>query len=112
MSGTVSGTDDSASVVAATTASCGSRIVQTQSFDTAVVDEAGQFTEPGTLAAAVLADRLVLAGDHQQLPPVVRSKSDAPSETDAAPVADLSRLLFERLIDAHPEAAVRLTEQY
>ena len=105
---------ESASVVAATTASCGSRIAQTQSFDVAVVDEAGQLTEPGTLAAAVLADRLVLVGDHQQLPPVVRSGADAntTSESGAAAVADLSRSLFERLIDTHPEAAVRLTEQY
>ncbi len=91
---------ESASVVAATTASCGSRIARTQSFDVAVVDEAGQLTEPGTLAAAVLADRLVLVGDHEQLPPVVRAETD------------LERSLFERLIEAHPEAAVTLTEQY
>ena len=91
---------ESASVVAATTASCGSRIARTQSFDVAVVDEAGQLTEPGTLAAAVLADRLVLVGDHEQLPPVVRAETD------------LERSLFERLIEVHPEAAVTLTEQY
>ena len=89
-----------ASVVAATTATCGSRIARTQSFDVAVVDEAGQLTEPGTLAAAVLADRLVLVGDHQQLPPVVRAETE------------LSRSLFERLMETHPEAAVTLTRQY
>jgi len=89
-----------APVVAATTASCGSRIMREQTFDAAVVDEAGQLTEPATLAATALADRFVLVGDHQQLPPVVR---DAPA---------LETSLFERLRDAHPGAAVMLDRQY
>ena len=89
-----------ASVVAATTASCGSRIVREQEFDVAVVDEAGQLTEPGTLAATNLAERFVLIGDHQQLPPVVRAEND------------LQESLFERLIEAHPDAGVMLDRQY
>ena len=89
-----------ASVVAATTASCGSRIVREQEFDVAVVDEAGQLTEPGTLAATNLAERFVLIGDHQQLPPVVRAENE------------LQESLFERLIEAHPDAGVMLDRQY
>ena len=95
-----------ADVVAATTASCGSRVMREQSFDAAVVDEAGQLTEPGTLAATTLADRFVLVGDHHQLPPVVRAGVGDDSQ------ADLSRSLFERLADAHPEASVMLDRQY
>jgi DNA replication ATP-dependent helicase Dna2 len=91
---------ESASVVAATTATCGSTVMREQSFDVALVDEAGQLTEPGTLAAVNLASRFVLVGDHQQLPPVVRADTD------------LSRSLFERLIDTHPEAGVLLDRQY
>ncbi|MFB6164437.1 MAG: AAA domain-containing protein, partial [Haloarculaceae archaeon] len=60
-----------ASVVAATTASCGSTVMREQDFDVALIDEAGQLTEPGALAAITRADRFVLVGDHQQLPPVV-----------------------------------------
>jgi DNA replication ATP-dependent helicase Dna2 len=89
-----------APVVAATTASCGSRAVKSQDFDVAVVDEAGQLTEPGTFLATNRADRFVLVGDHQQLPPVVRAEND------------LGTSLFERLIDAHPEAGVMLDRQY
>jgi DNA replication ATP-dependent helicase Dna2 len=89
-----------APVVAATTASCGSRIMREQDFDVAVVDEAGQLTEPGTLAAVNLAERFVLVGDHQQLPPVVRAEND------------LQTSLFERLIDSHPGAGVLLDRQY
>ncbi|MFW6018804.1 MAG: AAA domain-containing protein [Halapricum sp.] len=91
---------EDAPVVAATTASCGSRIVRGQDFDVAVVDEAGQLTEPGTLAATNLAERFVLIGDHQQLPPVVRAENE------------LQESLFERLIEAHPEAGVLLDRQY
>ena len=106
-----------APVVAATTASCGSRIVREQEFDAAVVDEAGQLTEPGTLAATNLAERFVLIGDHQQLPPVVRAEnSEAQSASDSAsgeqPRADLQESLFERLIEAHPDAGVLLDRQY
>jgi DNA replication ATP-dependent helicase Dna2 len=89
-----------ASVVAATTATCGSRIMREQDFDVAVVDEAGQLTEPATLAATNRAERFVLVGDHRQLPPVVRAEND------------LRESLFERLIDASPEAGVMLDRQY
>jgi DNA replication ATP-dependent helicase Dna2 len=91
-----------ASVVAATTAACGSRVLRSQSFDVAVVDEAGQLTEPGTLAATTLAERFVLVGDHHQLPPVVQAGADA----------DLGESLFERLIEAYPDAGVLLDRQY
>ncbi|MFC7073064.1 AAA domain-containing protein [Halovenus rubra] len=88
------------SVVAATTASCGSRALKTQDFDVAIVDEAGQLTEPGTLAAIARADRFVLVGDHQQLPPVVQAEND------------LQESLFERLIETYPAAGVLLDRQY
>jgi DNA replication ATP-dependent helicase Dna2 len=89
-----------ASVVAATTATCGSRVMREQAFDVALVDEASQLTEPETLATVNLADRFVLVGDHQQLPPVVRTEND------------LSTSLFERLIEEYPEAGVMLDRQY
>jgi len=96
-----------ADVVAATTATCGSRVMREQDFDVAVVDEAGQLTEPGTLAATALADRFVLVGDHEQLPPVVQAETG-----DRDGVADLGRSLFARLIEAYPEASVMLDRQY
>jgi len=110
-----------ASVVAATTATCGSRIMREQRFDAALIDEASQLTEPDALAAANLADRFVLVGDHQQLPPVVRTEGEALDGSDPASgaagadeprVTDLSRSLFERLIDRYPEAGVMLDRQY
>ena len=91
---------EEAPVVAATTASSASRAMRTQTFDVAVVDEAGQLTEPGTLAALTLTDRFVLVGDHHQLPPVVRAENE------------LQESLFERLVESYPEASTLLTSQY
>ncbi|WP_266077945.1 AAA domain-containing protein [Haladaptatus caseinilyticus] len=91
---------ESASVVAATTATCGSRIMREQAFDVALVDEASQLTEPATLAAINLAERFVLVGDHHQLPPVVRAENG------------LSESLFERLVEQYPDASVMLERQY
>ncbi|MFP8951914.1 AAA domain-containing protein [Natrialbaceae archaeon A-arb3/5] len=89
-----------AQVVAATTATCGSRVMKEQAFDAALVDEAAQLTEPGTHAAINLAERFVLVGDHEQLPPVVRAENE------------LTESLFERLVEAHPDAGVMLDRQY
>ncbi|WP_302080469.1 AAA domain-containing protein [Salinibaculum rarum] len=98
-----------ASVVAATTASCGSRVMRDQQFDAAVVDEAGQLTEPGTLAATALADRSVLVGDHHQLPPVVQAEDEIAGDERCA---DLGESLFQRLIERYPAASVMLDKQY
>ena len=89
-----------APVIAATTAACGSRVLRECEFDVAVVDEASQLTEPSTHAAITLADRFVLVGDHEQLPPVVRAENDLPTS------------LFERLIETYPDASVMLDRQY
>lgn len=90
-----------APVVAGTAATCGSPVLKECAFDVAIVDEASQLTEPGTLSAINLADRFVLVGDHQQLPPVVRDDD-----------SELQTSLFERLIQRYPEAAVTLDKQY
>ncbi|UPM42019.1 AAA domain-containing protein [Halocatena salina] len=90
-----------APVVAGTAATCGSSVLKECEFDVAIVDEAGQLTEPGTLAAINLADRFVLVGDHEQLPPVVRDDD-----------SELGTSLFERLIEQYPDAAVTLDKQY
>jgi Superfamily I DNA and RNA helicases and helicase subunits len=89
-----------ASVIAATTASAASRLLQTQQVDTVVIDEASQLTEPAALAAIVHGQRFILVGDHRQLPPVVRA--------DTA----LRTSLFERLIERYPDAGQMLTAQY
>jgi DNA replication ATP-dependent helicase Dna2 len=48
--------------------------LRTHAFDMAIVDEAGQLTEPLTLGLILRARRFVLIGDDRQLPPVVRTR--------------------------------------
>jgi ATP-dependent RNA/DNA helicase IGHMBP2 len=74
-------------------------------FDVVVVDEACQCTEPAVWQAMLRADRLILAGDHCQLPPTVVS-------TEAAREG-YSQSLMERLIHRFgAEIFRRLVVQY
>lgn len=94
-----------ADVLCATLSALGTPPLSTMRFGLALVDEATQATEPLTLLAFLRADRVVLAGDHRQLPPTVLSPEAARD--------GLSRSLFERLVDTHGEAVHRmLREQY
>jgi len=58
--------------------------LRSRSFEMAIVDEAGQLTEPLTLGLILRARRFVLIGDDRQLPPVVRTRG-------------LAHSMFERL---------------
>ncbi len=67
-------------------------------FDVVVVDEASQALTPAILLGALHANRVVLAGDHLQLPPVVVSM--------AAAKAGLSTTVFAQLCAADEDGAV------
>jgi superfamily I DNA and/or RNA helicase len=60
---------DNASVVLSTLTALDSTILGQRHFDLCVIDEAGQSTEPAAWIPVPRSQRLVLAGDHQQLPP-------------------------------------------
>ncbi len=101
---------DSKSIVAVTTTSAVSHSLMTskcivEQFDYAVVDEAGQLTEPQLLGALRKASKFVFVGDEQQLPPLVASKE--------AEQRGMGTSLFERLSAKwKPEAVRALTIQY
>lgn len=96
---------DTADILCATTTGLDSELLGTRRFDLAVIDEASQSTEPGCWIPLLRADRVVLAGDHCQLPPTVTSPEAA--------AAGFGISLFERLIALHgPAIARRLTVQY
>jgi ATP-dependent RNA/DNA helicase IGHMBP2 len=95
----------SAAVVCATTTGIDSQLLGPRRFDLVVIDEACQSTEPGCWIPLLRGDRLVLAGDHCQLPPTVISQEAA--------AEGFGTSLFERLIDQYgPDIARRLTVQY
>ncbi|HLQ79177.1 MAG TPA: AAA domain-containing protein, partial [Terriglobia bacterium] len=76
---------DGAPIVAATAhRACTMPYLRQRRFEMAIVDEAGQLTEPLTLGLILRGRRFVLVGDDRQLPPVVRTRG-------------LARSMFERL---------------
>jgi superfamily I DNA and/or RNA helicase len=96
---------DSAAAICATTTGIDSQLVGPRQFDLVVIDEACQSTEPGCWIPLLRGDRLVLAGDHCQLPPTVVSQEAA--------AEGFGTSLFERLINQYgPDIARRLTVQY
>lgn len=63
---------DSAPCVGCTCSGVHHSALSRRHFDVCVMDEASQVTLPAALRPLALADRFVLAGDHAQLPPLVR----------------------------------------
>jgi ATP-dependent RNA/DNA helicase IGHMBP2 len=93
-----------AQVVTATLVGASHYTVRHLQYRTAVIDEAGQALEPACWIPVLKAQRLVLAGDHCQLPPTVKSAEAAQG--------GLAITLMEKNVALHPEAVVLLEEQY
>ena len=102
-------------VAGATCIKVGSRDFRNLTFDWVIVDEAGRATPAETLVPAVKGRRVVLVGDHQQLPPVVDSElaKRAGGENGDWRKEDLEESLFEHLYKSLPLSNKRtLTNQY
>ncbi|HIK92708.1 MAG TPA: AAA family ATPase [Planctomycetes bacterium] len=79
-------------------------ILDDHPFDLLVIDEACQSVEPGCWVPMKYADRIVLAGDHCQLPPTILS---------AAAKEGYAVSLMQRLVEHYGDAVTRqLTVQY
>jgi ATP-dependent RNA/DNA helicase IGHMBP2 len=96
---------DSATVLCATLTGVDSQMLRDRTFDLVVIDEAAQAVEPACWIPLLRAGRVVLAGDHCQLPPTIIS-SEAARE-------GLSISFMERLLrDLGSQISRRLTTQY
>jgi ATP-dependent RNA/DNA helicase IGHMBP2 len=92
-----------ADVVTATLVGANHYTVRHLRYHTVVIDEAGQALEPACWIPVLKAKKVIMAGDHQQLPPTIKSEAAA---------KELSTTLMEKAVDLHPEAVVMLKEQY
>jgi DNA polymerase III delta prime subunit len=91
---------DDARIVCGTLTGLSSDVLGARQYDLAVVDEAGQSTEPASWLPVLRANKLVLAGDHRQLPATVVS----PEAADRG----LSVSLMERVVERYGGAVSRL----
>ena len=95
---------EQARVVSCTLIGSAYRIMERRRFSTLFIDEAAQALEPACWAAILRADRVVMGGDHQQLPPTVKSM--------AAAKGGLADTLMQRLVKLWPQCVNLLTVQY
>ena len=95
---------DAARVVACTLAGAANRVLDGMKFHTLVVDEAAQALEAAVWIPLQKCHRLVLAGDHRQLPPTIKS--------GAAAKGGLAKTLMETLAEEKPECVSLLNVQY
>ena len=93
-----------ARVIASTLVGSANRLLDGHKFGTLFIDEAAQAMEAACWIPMRRVSRVILAGDHCQLPPTVKSI--------AALKAGLGKTLMERIVELHPEAVTLLKIQY
>ncbi|WP_444369030.1 AAA domain-containing protein [Prevotella sp.] len=93
-----------ARVIACTLTGAANRVLEGEKYSTLFIDEAAQALEAACWIAIRKAGRVVLAGDHCQLPPTVKSI--------AALKGGLGKTLMERIVEQKPDVVTLLTMQY
>ena len=93
-----------ARVIACTLVGSAHRLLEGMKFGTLFIDEAAQALEAACWIPMRRANRVILAGDHCQLPPTVKSI--------AALRAGLGKTLMERIAENKPEVVTLLKIQY
>jgi ATP-dependent RNA/DNA helicase IGHMBP2 len=95
---------ESVQIITCTLVGASNRNMRHLNFETVFIDEAAQALEPGCWIPIAKGERVVLAGDHHQLPPTVKSEKAARE--------GLRETLFEKCIKRQPATARMLTVQY
>ena len=95
---------DNAHVIASTLVSSNHRILNGRHFGTLFIDEAAQALEAACWIAIRKADRVVLAGDHCQLPPTIKCYEAARGGLECT--------LMERVVANKPSTVSLLKVQY
>lgn len=91
-------------VITCTLVGAANKSIRHLEYDTVFIDEAAQALEPACWIPISRAQRVVLAGDHCQLPPTVKSFE--------AEQKGLGKTLFEKCIERQQNVAVMLKTQY
>lgn len=93
-----------ARVIACTLVGSANRLLDGMKFGTLFIDEAAQALEAACWIPIRRASRVILAGDHCQLPPTIKSI--------AAMKGGLDKTLMQRIVESKPEAVTLLKMQY
>ncbi|ORZ03375.1 P-loop containing nucleoside triphosphate hydrolase protein [Syncephalastrum racemosum] len=103
-----------AQVLISTLNGCGSRNMWHREFDVVIIDEATQALEAECWIALLKGKKAILAGDHLQLPPTVKTppaperKKKAVKDKRLSCDTDLTTTLFDRLLVMHGNKVKRM----
>lgn len=95
---------DQSRVIACTLTGAANQLLVGQHYHTLVIDEAAQALEAACWIPLQKADRVIFAGDHQQLPPTIKCQE--------AMRGGLGRTLMEQVAGNKPEVVRMLRVQY
>jgi superfamily I DNA and/or RNA helicase len=93
-----------AEVICCTLVGSSHSVLRGRKFKTVFIDEAAQALEPACWIPILKSSRVILAGDHCQLPPTIKSNDAAKN--------GLAKTLFEKGIQKHPDHSTMLQVQY
>ncbi|WP_223225099.1 AAA domain-containing protein [Sphingobacterium cavernae] len=95
---------DNVEVITATLVGSNHPNIRAGQYETVIIDEAAQSLEAACWIPILKANRLIMAGDHCQLPPTVKSSTKSHE--------GLYNTLFEKLVTRFPSAVSLLDVQY
>lgn len=95
---------DQAQVIACTLTGSSHSLIQDHRFKTLFIDESSQAMEAAAWIPITKAQRVIMSGDHFQLPPTIKSREAAQE--------GLEHTLFARGLEAQPAGVVMLQTQY
>ncbi|KAI9493302.1 P-loop containing nucleoside triphosphate hydrolase protein [Zychaea mexicana] len=105
-----------AEVLISTLNGCGSKNMLKREFDVVIIDEATQALEAECWIALLKGKKAILAGDHLQLPPTVKTPTSLTKKKKKGMSTenDLSTTLFDRLLSMYKMDAIKrmLVVQY
>jgi len=107
---------EKSNIYGATLFETGKRSFKDKKFDVVIVDEVSKATPPELILAILKAEKVILVGDHKQLPPIIKDVSleELAEEigVDDKSLVDFETTVFERLILNNPQSYVMLDTQY
>ena len=93
-----------ARVIACTLTGSANHLLTGRRFGTLFIDEAAQAMEAACWIAVQKADRVILVGDHRQLPPTIKCPE--------ALAGGLDRTMMQQIVEQKPQCVSLLTVQY
>ena len=99
---------EKAQVITCTLVGSANYMIRDRMYSTVFIDEAGQAPEPACWIPILRAERVVMAGDHQQLPPTIKSQK---ASKEGLMVTLFEKIIHRQKADTMLEVQYRMNEK-